>query len=286
MKNLFVLFAILTSTAIGCKKKGGAGEAMAKTAEFKDQMCACKDKACADKVQADMSKWAADMAKSAGDKKPEAMSEEDTKKFTEVSTKLAECTQKAMGAGDTAAPPAGSAAAAEPPPAAVAPAGSAAAPTEGSAAPAAADAVVDLKDMQLQQPGEQDASNFATAKLWDDKSSNGEQYDLKISDVRNRPYMIKEFETPPAGSTKETVGTYPALVKEEMFGPELSVLVNKGGLVVSATTSRGAPKKDIEALKKAVQMMDLAGLEKNDLKKPEIDGKTLATYFPKLPAKK
>ncbi len=166
---------------------------------------------------------------------------------------------------------------------AAAPAGSAAAP-QGSAAPAPAGAVVDLKDMQLNQPGL--PSNFATAQLWDDKSENGEQYDLQIQDVRNRPYMIKEFETPPSGATKETVGAYPALVKEGMFGPELSVLVNKGGLLVSATTSRGAPKKDIESLKKAVQMMDLAGLEKNDLKKPEIDGKTLATYLPKLPAKK
>lgn len=58
------------------------------------------------------------------------------------------------------------------------------------------------------------------------------------------------------------------------------------GLIVSATTSRGAAEKTIDELKKAVQLMDLAGLEKNDLEKPQPDGKTLAKYFPKLEPKK
>jgi hypothetical protein len=282
MAKTFLMFVVLgaaLSTA-GCKKKNDSGDAFAKMSGFADSMCACKDKACADKVTADMTKWSEEMAKKAGDKKAEPMSAEDTKKYADVTTKLGECTTKIMMAA--AAPPAGSAA----PPAgsATPPAGSAAPPAAPPAAPA--ETLVDIKDMQLDQPANQDASNFATARLWDDKSKNGEQYSLKIQDVRNRPYMIKEFETPPEGATKETVGAYPALVKKEMFGPELSVLVNKGGLVVSATTARGAAEKTIDELKKAVQMMDLAGLEKNDLKKPEIDGKTLAKYFPKLKAKK
>ncbi len=140
--------------------------------------------------------------------------------------------------------------------------------------------------MTLRQPENQNSSNSAVGTLWDEKSSNGEQFDLDISDVRNRPYMIKEFETPPEGATKETLGSYPALVTKGMFGPKLSVLVNKEGIVVSATTSRGAAEKNIEALKKAVQMVDLAGLEKNDMKQPELDGKTLVKYLPKLKPQK
>jgi hypothetical protein len=281
MKNVFLVCMALSAAlaSAGCKKKADGGDdAFAKMSEFKDSMCACKDKACADKVTADMTKWSEEMAKkNTGDKKAGTMSEADTKKYAEVTTKLGECTTKAMTAGaDTMA---GSAAV---------PAGSAAVVAEGSAAaaPAAADAVVDVKDMTLRQPEDQNGTVSASAQLWDEKSKNGEQYDLQIHDVRNRPYMIKEFETPPTGAKKETVGAYPALVKDGMFGPELSVLVNKGGLVVMATTSRGAPKKDVEALKKAVQLMDLAGLEKNDLKKPELNGKTLAKYLPKLPASK
>ena len=70
MKNLTIAFmAVAALTSVGCKKKGGgAGEAMAKMAEFKDKMCACKDKKCADDVQDQMNKWSAENAKNAGEK--------------------------------------------------------------------------------------------------------------------------------------------------------------------------------------------------------------------------
>ncbi|CAN5854499.1 hypothetical protein BH11MYX3_BH11MYX3_10600 [soil metagenome] len=107
MNKITIAFLAAVSLAsFGCKKKGGAGEAMAKMGEFKDQMCACKDKACADKVQEGMNKWSADNAKSAGDK-PEKPSDEDMKKMQDVGTKYGECMAKAMGGGDMATPPAG-----------------------------------------------------------------------------------------------------------------------------------------------------------------------------------
>ena len=103
MKNLTMVFLAATAlTSFGCKKKGGAGEAMAKMGEFKDQMCACKDKACADKVQDSMNKWSADNAKNAGDK-PEKPSDEDMKKMQDVGTKYGECMAAAMGGGGAAA---------------------------------------------------------------------------------------------------------------------------------------------------------------------------------------
>ncbi len=119
MKNLTIALMVATAfTSVGCKKKGGAGEAMAKMGEFKDDMCKCTDKKCADAVQDKMNKWSADNAKSAGDK-PEKPSDEDMKKMQEVGTKYGECMAKAMGAGDMATPPsAGSAAAGSAAPAA------------------------------------------------------------------------------------------------------------------------------------------------------------------------
>jgi len=129
MKNLMIVFAAALSlmAVTGCKKKSGAGDAMAKMAEFKDKMCACKDTACATKVSDEMTKWSQDMAKD--QKEPPKMSEEDTKKAAQIGDDMGKCMQKAMGAGgapggDMAGSAAGSAPAA----------GSA----EGSAAPAAA----------------------------------------------------------------------------------------------------------------------------------------------------
>jgi hypothetical protein len=100
MSKISIAFlAGLTIASFGCKKKGGAGEAMAKMGEFKDQMCACKDKKCADGVQDAMNKWSAENAKNAGDK-PEKPDEETMKKMQDVGTKYGECMAKAMGAGD------------------------------------------------------------------------------------------------------------------------------------------------------------------------------------------
>jgi hypothetical protein len=116
MKNLTIVFLAAASLAsVGCKKKGGAGEAMAKMSEFKDKMCACKDKKCADDVQAAMSTWSAESAKSAGDKKPEAPDEKTMKEMQEVGTKYGECMAKAMGAGDTTATGSDATKPAEPP---------------------------------------------------------------------------------------------------------------------------------------------------------------------------
>ena len=114
MSKLTIAFLAAVSIAsFGCKKKGGAGEAMAKMGEFKDKMCACKDKKCADDVQDQMNKWSAESAKSAGDK-PEKPDEKTMKEMQDVGTKYGECMAKAMSGGDT-----GSAAAkpADPPPA-------------------------------------------------------------------------------------------------------------------------------------------------------------------------
>jgi hypothetical protein len=114
MSKITIAFlAAVTVASFGCKKKGGAGEAMAKMGEFKDKMCACKDKKCADDVQDQMNKWSAENAKSAGDK-PEKPDEKTMKEMQEVGTKYGECMAKAMGGGETP-PPAGDGSAAAPP---------------------------------------------------------------------------------------------------------------------------------------------------------------------------
>jgi hypothetical protein len=117
MKNLTIAFLAAASLmSFGCKKKGGAGEAMAKMGEFKDKMCACKDKKCADDVQDQMNKWSAESAKNAGDK-PEKPDEKTMKEMQDVGTKYGECMAKAMSGGGSA--DTGSAAKpADPPPAA------------------------------------------------------------------------------------------------------------------------------------------------------------------------
>jgi len=129
MKNLTIAFLAAASLmSFGCKKKGGAGEAMAKMSEFKDKMCACKDKKCADDVQDQMNKWSADSAKNAGDK-PEKPDEKTMKEMQDVGTKYGECMAKAMSGGDS-----GSAAAkpADPPPANPPPAGAKVACVDGA----------------------------------------------------------------------------------------------------------------------------------------------------------
>ena len=117
MSKLTIAFLAAVSIAsFGCKKKGGAGEAMAKMGEFKDKMCACKDKKCADDVQDQMNKWSAENAKSAGDK-PEKPDEKMMKEMQEVGTKYGECMAKAMGGGDMGTPPAGDGSGSAAPPA-------------------------------------------------------------------------------------------------------------------------------------------------------------------------
>ncbi len=142
MSKLTIAFLAAVSIAsFGCKKKGGAGEAMAKMGEFKDKMCACKDKKCADDVQDQMNKWSAENAKNAGDK-PEKPDEKTMKEMQDVGTKYGECMAKAMGGGDMAPPPpAGSDST---PPAG----GSGDGAMNGGTAPAAGDLPAECKDYQ------------------------------------------------------------------------------------------------------------------------------------------
>ncbi|HEY5926329.1 MAG TPA: hypothetical protein VIV11_31805 [Kofleriaceae bacterium] len=139
MKNLTLAFMVaMAFVSFGCKKKGagGAGEAMAKMTEFKDEMCKCKDAKCAQDVSDKMTKWSQEQSKN--QKEPPKMSEEDTKKAAAIGEEMGKCMQAAMGAGmGSADPAAGSAdpAAGSADPAAGSAAGSAD-PAAGSAAPA------------------------------------------------------------------------------------------------------------------------------------------------------
>jgi hypothetical protein len=123
-----ISFAFICAMALlsftGCKKKSGAGEAMAKMSEMTDKMCACKDKACSDKVQEDMAKWTAEQAKNATGDKAAKVSDDDMKKMAEVSKKYGDCMMKAMGAPDMGGtPPAGDKPAGDKPADPAAPAG-------------------------------------------------------------------------------------------------------------------------------------------------------------------
>jgi hypothetical protein len=97
-KIMIVLVAALSLASFGCKKKGGAGEAMAKMEDFKNKMCACKehDTKCAQGVTDEMTKWSQEMAKNAGDKKPDDVSPEDAKKMADITKAMGDCSMKAM----------------------------------------------------------------------------------------------------------------------------------------------------------------------------------------------
>ena len=150
MKNMTLAFAVaMTLFTVGCKKKtadGGAGEAMAKMTEFKDEMCKCKDAKCAQDVSDKMTKWSQEASKNA--KEPPKMNEADTKRAQEIGEQMGKCMQTAMAGGtDPAAgsaavdPAAGSAEAGSADPAAgSAAAGSADPAAAGSAAAGSADA--------------------------------------------------------------------------------------------------------------------------------------------------
>ena len=100
MKNLTIAFvAALTLLSVGCKKKGGAGEAMAKMSDFKDQMCKCKDAACAQKVNEDMTKWTNDTTK---DNKDMKMTDEENNKAKAIGEEMGKCMQALNGAGTMA----------------------------------------------------------------------------------------------------------------------------------------------------------------------------------------
>ena len=100
MKNLTLAFMVaMAFVSFGCKKKGagGAGEAMAKMSEFKDEMCKCKDAKCAQDVSDKMTKWGQEQSKNA--KEPPKMNEADTAEAQKIGKEMGECMTKAMGAG-------------------------------------------------------------------------------------------------------------------------------------------------------------------------------------------
>jgi hypothetical protein len=121
-----IAFAFIAAMAVlsfaGCKKKSGAGDAIAKMDGFKNEMCACKDKACADGVDKKMMDWAA--ANKPKDGKPLEMSKEEKEKSEAITKAMMECRTKAAPPMDPAAtpPPADPAAAPPADPAAAPPA--------------------------------------------------------------------------------------------------------------------------------------------------------------------
>ena len=77
-------------------------EALAKMAEFKDEMCACKDTPCAQRVADHMTKWAQDQM--SGTSEPPKMTDAQTQRATKIGEQLGECMQTAMGAAPPASP--------------------------------------------------------------------------------------------------------------------------------------------------------------------------------------
>jgi hypothetical protein len=98
---------VALSFTVGCKNAGGgAAEAIAKTAEFKDKMCACKDKGCADQVSQEMTRWGAEHSKGGEAAK---VSDDDQKKLASITEAMTRCMTKIMT--DSVAAATGSAAA-------------------------------------------------------------------------------------------------------------------------------------------------------------------------------
>ena len=98
MKKIAIAFlAAATLASFGCKKKGGAGEAMEMMKKYKTDLCACKDhdldcgKKATDAYQKAMTDWA---AKNTGEKAdPSAKPDPETEKLT---TEVADCSKRVM----------------------------------------------------------------------------------------------------------------------------------------------------------------------------------------------
>jgi hypothetical protein len=244
MKNLTIAFMVATAfAAVGCKKKGGAGEAMAKMGEFKDKMCACKDKKCADDVQDQMNKWSAESAKSAGDK-PEKPDEKTMKEMQEVGTKYGECMAKAMGGGDTTTPPATGSGASATGPGSAAAAGPAPTVGEGPVVSAMTLAKHDLPPFKgvpaealwTSQEAEKDG-NKTTNLMVGDKAYVKVDF-VDCNQPRMKEFITKSvddradyqycFETPAADGPK--IKNYPRMDKSD--GPD--VVIKVGHVIVEA----------------------------------------------------
>src|SRR3954471_7699522 len=118
MKKIAIAFLAVTSlAAFGCKKKGGAGEAMEMMKKYKTDLCACKDhdldcgKKATDAYQKSMADWA---AKNTGDKAD--TSAKPDPEMEKLTTEVADCSKRVMtpdmgaAGGAAGAPPAGGAA--------------------------------------------------------------------------------------------------------------------------------------------------------------------------------
>jgi hypothetical protein len=70
-------------------------EALAKMAEFTDEMCACKDSPCAQRVADHMTKWAQEQMSGS---EPPKMTDEQTQRAAKIGEQLGACMQTAMGA--------------------------------------------------------------------------------------------------------------------------------------------------------------------------------------------
>ena len=70
--------------------------ALAKLAEFKDQICACKDKACADAVMKGMMEWGEEFEKTHAGLKPTA---EQEARADAISSEMTPCMQRLMSDG-------------------------------------------------------------------------------------------------------------------------------------------------------------------------------------------
>ena len=138
MNKIAIAFLAAVSLAsFGCKKKGGAGEAMDMMKKYKTDLCACKDhdmdcgKKATDAYQKAMADWA---AKNTGDKAADTSAKPDPE-MEKITTEVADCSKRVMTPDMAAPPPAAPPAAGTEPPAAPPAAG-----TEPPAAPPAAGA--------------------------------------------------------------------------------------------------------------------------------------------------
>jgi hypothetical protein len=98
MNKIAIAFLAATSLAsFGCKKKGGAGEAMDMMKKYKADLCACKDhdldcgKKATDGYQKSMADWA---AKNAGDKGDTSMKPDP--EMEKLTTEVADCSKRVM----------------------------------------------------------------------------------------------------------------------------------------------------------------------------------------------
>ena len=267
MKNLTIVFmAAAAFASVGCKKKGGVGEAMAKMGEFKDEMCKCTDKKCADAVQDKMNKWSADNAKNAGDK-PEKPSDEDMKKMQDVGTKYGECMAKAMGGGGdtTTPPPAGSAAAGS---GSAAPAADAPKVGEGPVIPARSLAMLDLPPVKGIEGGswsavepEKDGDRRAYYKAGDKGIMGVDFIDCNAPKLKEFVSKAPEdrgvFDACFQTATGK-LGDYPMVATADNWRT-----IRVGHLTITATIAETAKDKlkaaDVEAW---LQSLDLAAISK------------------------